>query len=628
MTTKNDGGRWYRRFGTHLLLIMILITLPLVGLILAVDCQQAEEALTAGDELLREQTEKSVVQSVRLVDAGLKLFDGTLDSRMEEGFGPVTAEYERAGRDAGAMDLSRVQEELGGEVDIYVINESGIVEYTTYPPDLGLDFREIPYFFDRVTEIRLGDAFVADRVVTEPAGGMLRKYAYLPSPDHRYVFELGLVCNATEADRYAPDYQTLKEDLMRLNPALTEIRFFDRYGRPINVTEADSPVVPATVDPVAVAVIEEGESRTFVDGTAGTITRYLLVDLSDPGSPSDTSRVAELTYTTAPLEARIMEVWRIHAAIVLVLGLAACCIAIPASRRITRPVRELVDDVDRIASGDLDHRVRVSAGTEFARLSESIGITVDSLKGNIQRLRESEEALRQYSARLEEQVQERTADLEESNRAANLFLDIMVHDINNANTVAIGYTQFLVDALEGERRETAGKMLGQLEQSSAIIGRVATLRMARASGAALRPVDLDRAIREQAAGHPAVRYEGRPVDVLADDLLPEVFSNLIGNVEKFGGPDVEIAIQVEDRGEDLLVSVEDDGPGIPDAVKGEPFRRFRKGSESFAGTGLGLYICRTLIERYGGEIRAEDRVPGHPGSGTAIRFSLRKAPKE
>ncbi|MGI5938536.1 MAG: histidine kinase, partial [Methanoculleus thermophilus] len=90
------------------------------------------------------------------------------------------------------MDLSRVREELGGEMDIYIINASGVIEETTYPPDLGLDFRGIPYFYDRLTEIRLGDAFVADRVVAEISTGKLRKYAYMPSPDHRYVFELGL----------------------------------------------------------------------------------------------------------------------------------------------------------------------------------------------------------------------------------------------------------------------------------------------------------------------------------------------------------------------------------------------------------------------------------------------------
>ncbi|MFA7562376.1 MAG: HAMP domain-containing sensor histidine kinase [Methanoculleus sp.] len=620
-------GRWYRRFGARLLLIMLLITLPVIGLILVADCRQVEDALTAGDEFLRDQTEVSVVQSVHLVDAGLKLFDRTLDSRMEGKFNPVLAEYERAGRDAGAMDLSRVREGLGEGMEIYIINESGIIEYTTYPPDLGLDFREVPYYLDRITEIRLGDAFAADRIMTESAGGLLRKYAYMPSPDHRYLFELGLICNATEADRYAPDYRILKENLMQLSPALKEIRIYDRYGRIINVTESEGPVVSAAVNPAVIEIVEMGESRTFLDEAAGTTTRYIYIDLTDPANPSDMSRVVELTYTAAPLTARVAETCLSHAVTVLLVGLAACCIAIPVSRRITRPMRDLVDDVDRIAGGDLDHRIRVSTGTEFAHLSESIGVMVASLKGNIQRLRESEEALRQYSTRLEDLVRERTGDLEESNRAANLFLDIMVHDINNANTVAIGYTEFLIEALEGEQKEMAEKMLVSLRQSSAIVGRVTPLRRIRESDAALVSVDLDRVIRAEAAVHPEarVRYEGSPVGVLADDLLSEVFSNLIGNAAKFGGPDVEITIRVEVRGEDVLVSVEDTGPGIPDAVKSESFHRFRKGSESLAGEGLGLYICRMLIERYGGRIRADDRVPGHPGSGTAIRFTLKRA---
>ena len=625
--TAVDGGRWHRRLGTHLLLAMILITLPVIGLISALDCNEVVGALMAGDELLREQTEKSVVRSVRLADAGLKLFDGTLDSRMAEGFGPVLAGYERAGRDPGAMDLARIREELGEEMDIYVINESGIVEYTTYPPDIGLDFRKLPTFYDRITDIRLGDVFVADRVVTEPAGGILRKYAYQPSPDHRYLFELGLVCNATEAGRYAPDYRALREDLMRLNPALKEVRIYDSYGRLVNVTGSESPVVSVAVDPAAIAIFEGREGRTLANRTVGTITRYIFIDLSDPASPSDKSLVVELTYTTTLLDARIADVQLGHITIVLFASLAACCIAIPVSRRITRPVQEIVDDADLIAGGDLDHRIRVSTGTEFARLSESIGIMVDSLKGNIRRLQESEEALRQYDARLEDMVRERTVELEESGRTANLFLDIMVHDINNANAIAIGYTQFLVDALEGERKEMAQKMLSGLEQSSGIVGRVATLRKARESVTTLTPVDLDRVIRTEVAGHPAarIRYEGRPVDVLADDLLPEVFANLIGNAEKFGGPDVAIAIRVEEREGEVTVTVEDTGPGIPDAMKESIFGRFRKGEESLAGAGLGLYICRTLIARYRGKIWAEDRVTGHPESGTAIRFTLRTA---
>ncbi|NQS77963.1 MAG: HAMP domain-containing protein [Methanoculleus bourgensis] len=627
MTTAGGSGRKVRRFSTCLMLVMILITVPTIGLISALDFWQVEQGLIADENLLREQTEKSIVQAITLVDAGLNLFDSTLDQRMEEGFIPFLAEYERAGRDPAAMDLSRVREELGGEMDIYIINTSGVIEYTTYPPDLGLDFAEIPYFYDRVMELRLGNIFSADRVLTEPASGKLRKYAYMPSPDHRYLFELGLDCTATGVDRYDPQYRTLKEDLMRLNPALEGIRIYDCFGRIINVTDSEGPNDPAVINPIAREIFETKQDRTLTDAAAGTTTRYILVDLSDPGYASDVSRIVELTYNTTPLNTRLAEMRLGHVVLAVFASLVACCIAFPVSRRITRPVREIADDVNRIAAGNLDHQIRISTGTEFTRLEEGIGAMVAALRENIRRLRASEEAAREYSAHLEELVRERTAELEMSNRAATLFLDIMIHDINNANTIAIGYTQLLVDALEGEQQEMARKMLSRLEQSSETIGGVATLRRARESRTALTQMDLDRVIQAQTANFPAVliHYEGHPVAVLADDLLSEVFANLLGNAEKFGGPDVEITIRVEEHGEEVEVSVEDTGPGIPDTMKATLFSRFGKGECRLAGAGLGLYICRMLIERYSGKIWVDDRVPGEPGRGAAIRFTLRKA---
>ncbi len=68
-----------------------------------------------------------------------------------------------------------------------------------------------------------------------------------------------------------------------------------------------------------------------------------------------------------------------------------------------------------------------------------------------------------------------------------------------------------------------------------------------------------------------------PVEVLADGLLPTVFTNLIGNAVKFGGPDVEITVRVEERDGEVLVSVEDTGPGVPDEVKAKLFHRFERG---------------------------------------------------
>jgi len=75
----------------------------------------------------------------------------------------------------------------------------------------------------------------------------------------------------------------------------------------------------------------------------------------------------------------------------------------------------------------------------------------------------------------------------------------------------------------------------------------------------------------------------------------------------------------------VQISVEDTGPGIPDGAKERIFDRLHRGGGRSRGTGPGLYICRLLVERYGGRIRADDRVAGRPEKAAAIRFTLKKA---
>jgi PAS domain S-box-containing protein len=207
---------------------------------------------------------------------------------------------------------------------------------------------------------------------------------------------------------------------------------------------------------------------------------------------------------------------------------------------------------------------------------------------------------------------------------ANLYLDIMTHDINNANAVTLGYADLLVEMLEGKEREMVRKLRNGVSRSIGIIQNVSTIRRLRSQETPARPIDLDAVIRAEIAHHPdaGIIYEGTPVWVTADDLLPEVFANLIGNAVKYGEPGVEVRIRVEENDGVADISIEDTGPGVPDALKPILFTRFRRGTNARSGKGLGLYITRMLIERYGGRIRVGDRVPGYPEHGAAFRFTL------
>ena len=203
-----------------------------------------------------------------------------------------------------------------------------------------------------------------------------------------------------------------------------------------------------------------------------------------------------------------------------------------------------------------------------------------------------------------------------------------MHDINNANLASLGYGELLTEMLSGKEKEMAVKMIEGVMKSREVIRNLDTIRHIQEKKAELKPVNLDNLIKSEIRHYPGARiqYEDSCCSILADDLLGEVMTNLIGNSVKFGGNGVEVHIKSEPMPDGLVrVSISDNGPGIPDALKSVIFNRFQTGKEKDSGKGLGLYITKTLVERYGGNIIVEDRIPGRYEEGTVISFTLKKA---
>jgi signal transduction histidine kinase len=98
--------------------------------------------------------------------------------------------------------------------------------------------------------------------------------------------------------------------------------------------------------------------------------------------------------------------------------------------------------------------------------------------------------------------------------------------------------------------------------------------------------------------------------------------NLLGDSRRYGGSGVNCRVRVEPRGDEVLVSIEDDGPGIPDREKDRLFARPARGGNAAEEPALGLSFAGALVRRYGGRIWADDRVPSGYTRGTVIRFTL------
>jgi len=237
--------------------------------------------------------------------------------------------------------------------------------------------------------------------------------------------------------------------------------------------------------------------------------------------------------------------------------------------------------------------------------------------------RRTEEAIRRHTGELARIHR----DLESAHREANLYLDILTHDMGNTENVSNLYVELLADSVEGEAAVCVANLKRSIAKSIEILGMVSKIRRIHAGPPDLRPTDLDAVIRAEVAHFPdiPIRYEGVPRQVLADGLLCEVFTNLIGNAVKHGGPGVAVTIRVGGEEKDFLrVTVADTGRGVPDDRKEEIFHRYER-KQRGVGEGLGLYLVRILIDRYGGRIWVEDRIPGYPGEGAAFSFLLREA---
>jgi signal transduction histidine kinase/HAMP domain-containing protein len=387
METLDKPPKKVRSFSFYLIFSMVILILCIVGFLTINDYLYTKQNYDREVHLLQVQTEQNIQGAMRLKDTTWNIFDDSLNEKMNAGLSSVLLEYKRAGGDPAAMDLAAVKTDLGSDYDIYIIDENGVIIQTTYGPELGMDFKTIPYFFDYLTRIRGMDGFFPDRVVHELKGiGKFRKYAYMPTPDHRYVLELGLAGQYFDQVNQQLDDRGTIEQIVSVNPYVENFRIFNSMGRNIGDNR-----LPEESVQVHIARTFKNRSDIEVEDPANArTTRYLFVDLKNDKYGSDPSRIVEITYNTMRINDSLNRLILFHLLVGVCATLLGCLIVVLMSRRITRPVQDIVNDADRIAHGDLDHRIRSSQSSEFAILGTSINSMVDSLKSASRKMKDDE----------------------------------------------------------------------------------------------------------------------------------------------------------------------------------------------------------------------------------------------
>lgn len=334
-----------------------------------------------------------------------------------------------------------------------------------------------------------------------------------------------------------------------------------------------------------------------------------------------------------------------------------------------RSIADLQAGTRIIGSGNLDHVIPVkNPDDEIGDLTSSFNRMVTRLKAvtaskmdlenEISRRMQTEKALqekketleaqsRELSSKNEEllrQIEERKraeAGLAEARAQAELYLDLMGHDINNMNQVSMGYLEIALDTLKEEGRiekedaELLEKSLMSIQDSTRLIDNVRKIRSARSMEYQFQPIDLREileSVKEQYSRVNGrcitINYTPTESHVLATELVKDVFINIVGNAVKHSDADKPLEIDITQThvyGIDESyhkVIIEDNGPGIPDEMKTRVFNRFERGNTRAKGKGLGLYLVKTLVRDFHGRIWVEDRVPGDHTKGAKFVVML------
>ena len=285
------------------------------------------------------------------------------------------------------------------------------------------------------------------------------------------------------------------------------------------------------------------------------------------------------------------------------------------TKSIADPIRTLQAGAEVIGKGDLNHKVGTATYDEIGQLSRAFDTMVESLKEKTEALQRQAEELARSNAELEQFAYVASHDLQEPLRAVSGCLQLLEKRykgeldasadqfISRAADGALRMQTFIHDLLEFARVGTRGQEF-KATDSAAVWDQAMT--------------NLEAAIEESGA---VVTHDPLP-SMMADRVqLGQLFQNLLGNAIKFRSDNPpEIHIGVEPKDSEWQFFVRDNGIGIDSEYADRIFAVFQRlhTREEYSGTGIGLAICKKIVERHGGRIWLESELE----RGSTFNFTI------
>ncbi|MET9805519.1 sensor histidine kinase [Streptomyces halstedii] len=457
---------------------------------------------------------------------------------------------------------------------------------------------------DRIQPARSSSYQLQTSLLDQETG--VRGYALTGDASFLEPYEAGMAAERLRLGRVRQlvgNEQPFADDLDRIEEAADEWR--DRRAGPLIASVGENGPARESSAPI-------GRSKAEFD-TLRQLNTTLQTHL-------DTARDQARAELDAARATRDRVLWALVAGSVL----AVVVLSLLLHRIVGRPLNALATASGAVRSGAFGNRIEVHGPSDV----RAVAAAVEDMRRRLAaELAESQER--------ETLLAEQTGELRRSNSELEQFAYVASHDLQEPLRKVASFCQ-LLEKRYGTELDDRGKQyiafaVDGAKRMQVLINDLLTFSRVGRVQESWKPVDLDRSL-DRALGNLTLAVEDAGATVVRENPLPEllgdattlamVWQNLIGNAIKFRRPDVpcRITIGCVREGEDWHLTVADNGIGIAPEFSDKVFVIFQRlhARDEYEGTGIGLSLCRKIIEFHGGRIWLDPE----PAEGTLIHFTL------
>ncbi len=335
-----------------------------------------------------------------LQDLALEILQNVLNPRMEEISNKLVHQYFVDTKDIEDANLFKIRSQLGMNPDfedIYIINSQGVVVNTTFRADSGLNFFD---FGIEHKELLLGvlesGDYVSERFGVEASTKRLKKYTYHGTIDGKYIIELGIY--SPKADEIIEKINERLINLSEEQEGIESVALFIVAEKPFSMVEGV--FLSEEQIPLYEQVLREKEnvSLNAREGKQWITYEYIYMYRKN----TDLYKESVIRIISNRSAEKIL-LRRELVNFLLIFGLALVVVMVLLYRKtkvITDPIKNLVENVNRITNGHLNERAEVIGNNEITSLSEKFNLMIEQLES--------------YYNELEEKVRARTAEIEKN----------------------------------------------------------------------------------------------------------------------------------------------------------------------------------------------------------------------